>query len=52
VTFVPPSRPPIDDEIERAVLAAIDSRQYVLGPQCRQLAIELASTVLVPSRRS
>jgi hypothetical protein len=28
VTFVPPSRPPVDDEIKRAVLAAIDSRQY------------------------
>jgi hypothetical protein len=27
VTFVPPSRPPVDDEIERAVLAAIESRQ-------------------------
>src|SRR5207245_170554 len=44
VTFVPLSRPPVDDEIKRAVLAAIDSRQYVLGPQCRQLEVELAST--------
>jgi len=26
VTFVPLSRPPVDDEIKRAVLAAIDSR--------------------------
>jgi dTDP-4-amino-4,6-dideoxygalactose transaminase len=44
VTFVPLSRPPVDDEIKRAVLAAIDSRQYILGPQCRQLETELAST--------
>jgi dTDP-4-amino-4,6-dideoxygalactose transaminase len=42
VTFVPLSRPPVDDEIKRAVLAAIDSRQYILGPQCRQLEAELA----------
>jgi len=44
VTFVPLSRPPVDDDIKRAVLAAIDSRQYILGPQCRQLEAELAST--------
>ncbi len=44
MTFVPLSRPPVDDEIKRAVLAAIDSRQYILGPQCRQLEVELAST--------
>jgi dTDP-4-amino-4,6-dideoxygalactose transaminase len=44
VTFVPLSRPPVDDEIKRAVLAAIDSRQYILGPQCRQLETELAGT--------
>ncbi len=44
MTFVPLSRPPVDDEIKRAVLAAIDSRQYILGPQCQQLEAELAST--------
>src|SRR5262249_42167835 len=44
LTLVPLSRPPVDDEIKRAVLAAIDSRQYILGPQCRQLEAELAST--------
>jgi dTDP-4-amino-4,6-dideoxygalactose transaminase len=44
VTFVPLSRPPVDDEIKRAVLAAIDSRQYILGPQCRQLEAERAGT--------
>ncbi len=26
-------RPPVDDEIKQAVLAAIDSRQYILGPR-------------------
>ena len=35
LTLVPLSRPPVDDEIKQAVLAAIDSRQYILGPQCR-----------------
>ena len=40
---IPLSRPPVDDQIKQAVLAAIDSRQYILGPQCRQLEAELAS---------
>jgi dTDP-4-amino-4,6-dideoxygalactose transaminase len=39
---IPLSRPPVDDELKRAVLAAMDSRQYILGPQCRQLEAELA----------
>ena len=43
MTQVPLSRPPVDDEIKQAVLAAIESRQYVLGPQCRQLEAELAA---------
>ena len=47
MTFVPLSRPPVDDEIKRAVLAAIDSRQYILGPQCRQLEAELAGATRV-----
>jgi dTDP-4-amino-4,6-dideoxygalactose transaminase len=42
-TPIPLSRPPIDDEIKEAVLAAIDSRQYILGPQCRELEAELAN---------
>jgi len=42
VTSIPLSRPPVDDEIKQAVLAAIDSRQYILGPQCRELEAELA----------
>jgi dTDP-4-amino-4,6-dideoxygalactose transaminase len=48
MTLVPLSRPPVDDEIKQAVLAAIDSRQYVLGPQCRQLEAELAAATGVP----
>ena len=45
VTAVPLSRPPVDDEIKEAVLAAIDSRQYILGPQCRAFEAELAQYV-------
>jgi dTDP-4-amino-4,6-dideoxygalactose transaminase len=44
---IPLSRPPIDDEIKQAVLAAIDSRQYILGPQCRALESELAAQASV-----
>jgi dTDP-4-amino-4,6-dideoxygalactose transaminase len=40
---VPLSRPPVDDEIKQAVLAAIESRQYILGPQCRAFEQELAA---------
>lgn len=39
---IPLSRPPVDDEVKQAVLAAIDSRQYILGPQCRAFEAELA----------
>ena len=39
---IPLSRPPVDDEVKQAVLAAIDSRQYILGPQCREFETELA----------
>jgi dTDP-4-amino-4,6-dideoxygalactose transaminase len=39
---IPLSRPPVDEEIRQAVLAAIDSRQYILGPQCKALEAELA----------
>ena len=39
---IPLSRPPVDDEIRQAVLAAVDGRQYILGPQCKELEIELA----------
>ena len=39
---IPLSRPPVDDEIKAAVLAAIDSRQYILGPQCKAFEAEFA----------
>ena len=39
---IPLSRPPVDDEIRQAVIAAVDSRQYILGPQCKALEVELA----------
>ena len=39
---IPLSRPPVDDEIRQAVLAAVDGRQYILGPQCKELEVELA----------
>jgi dTDP-3-amino-3,4,6-trideoxy-alpha-D-glucose transaminase len=42
---IPLSRPPVDDEIKQAVLAAIDSRQYILGPQCREFEAALAAYV-------
>ncbi len=42
---VPLSRPPVDDEIKAAVLAAIDSRQYILGPECRAFEQEFARYV-------
>jgi dTDP-4-amino-4,6-dideoxygalactose transaminase len=32
----------VDDEIRQAVLAAVDGRQYILGPQCMALEKELA----------
>ena len=43
--MIPLSRPPVDDEIKQAVLAAVDSRQYILGPQCREFEAELARYV-------
>jgi dTDP-4-amino-4,6-dideoxygalactose transaminase len=39
---VPLSRPPVDDEIKAAVLAAVDSRQYILGPECKAFEQEFA----------
>ena len=39
---IPLSRPAVDDEIKAAVLEAIDSRQYILGPQCRAFEEEFA----------
>ena len=45
MTPIPLSRPPVDDEIKQAVVAVIDSRQYILGPQCREFEAELARYV-------
>ena len=45
MSAIPLSRPPVDDEIKQAVLAAIDSRQYILGPECRAFEAELARYV-------
>jgi dTDP-4-amino-4,6-dideoxygalactose transaminase len=42
LTSIPLSRPPVDDEMKKAVLAAIDGRQYILGPECREFEAELA----------
>ncbi len=39
---IPLSRPPVDDEVKEAVLAAIEGRQYILGPQCKEFESELA----------
>lgn len=41
--MIPLSRPPVDDELKQAVLAAIDSRHYILGPECRAFEGELAA---------
>ena len=42
---IPLSRPPVDDEIKAAVLRAIDSRQYILGPECQAFEREFAAYV-------
>ena len=39
---IPLSRPPVDDEIKQAVLAVMDSRQWILGPECKAFEAELA----------
>ena len=40
---IPLSRPTVDDELKQAVLAAIESRQYILGPECKAFEAELAA---------
>ena len=42
---IPLSRPIVDEEIKRAVAAALDSRQYILGPECKAFETELAQWV-------
>ena len=39
---IPLARPPLDDKIKAAVLAAIDSRHYILGPECTAFEQEFA----------
>src|SRR5207237_6763217 len=39
---IPLSRPPVDDELKQAVVAAMDSRQWILGPECRGFENDLA----------
>ena len=45
MTQIPLSRPLVDDEIRQAAVGAIDSRQYILGPQSREFEAELARYV-------
>ena len=45
MSAIPLSRPPVDDEVKQAVLSAIDSRQYILGPECKAFEAELARYV-------
>lgn len=40
---IPLSRPPVDEEVKQAVLAAVESGQYVLGPECRAFEADLAA---------
>ena len=42
---IPLARPPVDDEIKAALLAAIDSRHYILGPECTAFEQEFAQYV-------
>src|SRR3990167_5339354 len=40
---IPLARPPVDDEIKKAVIAAVESGQYILGPQCKEFEKEFAA---------
>src|ERR1700682_91448 len=40
---IPLSRPPVDDEIKQAVLKAVESVQYILGPECKAFEQECAA---------
>jgi len=40
---IPLSRPPVDDEIKAAVLKAVESGQYILGPECKAFEKEFAA---------
>src|SRR5262245_60179810 len=45
MTRIPLSRPPVDDDVKQAVLAVIESGQYILGPECRAFEADLARYV-------
>jgi dTDP-4-amino-4,6-dideoxygalactose transaminase len=45
MSSIPLSRPSVDDEIKRAVIGALESRQYILGPECKAFEQELARYV-------
>jgi dTDP-4-amino-4,6-dideoxygalactose transaminase len=40
---IPLSRPPVDDEVKAAVIAAVESGQYILGPECKAFEKEFAA---------
>jgi dTDP-4-amino-4,6-dideoxygalactose transaminase len=40
---IPLSRPPVDDEVKQAVLKAVESGQYILGPECKAFEKEFAA---------
>ena len=40
---IPLSRPPVDDEVKQAVIAAVESGQYILGPECKAFEKEFAA---------
>jgi len=40
---IPLSRPPINDEIKAAVITAVESGQYILGPECKAFEKEFAA---------
>ena len=40
---IPLSRPPVDDELKKAVIAALESGQYILGPECKAFEKEFAA---------
>ena len=40
---IPLSRPPVDDEVKQAVIRAVESGQYILGPECKAFEKEFAA---------
>ncbi len=40
---IPLSRPPVDDEVKAAVIAAVESGQYILGPECKAFETQFAA---------